>query len=115
LRVLLETGAPHSALEWLKRASSLFPSRLLTELCGHGHPGDARAIEQLVNLARLARVPPVVAVNTAGAKTDPRIGRYEVRSVMDETVRAYIPPPFEPSLRMTHCLQALLGQGTEPL
>ena len=61
LRVLLEGGVPHSALEWLKRASSLFPSRLLVELCGHNRPGDARAIGQLVNLSRLARVPPVVA------------------------------------------------------
>ena len=45
---------------------------------------------------------------------NPRIGRYETRTVMEESVRAYIPPllPPEPAILMTPKLQALLERAT---
>lgn len=45
---------------------------------------------------------------------NPRIGRYETRTVMNESVRAYIPPllPPEPAILMTPKLQALLERAT---
>lgn len=45
---------------------------------------------------------------------NPRLGRYETRSVMGESVRAYMPPllPPVPELDMTPRLQALLERAT---
>ncbi len=45
---------------------------------------------------------------------NPRLGRYETRSVMGESVRAYMPPllPPVPELNMTPRLQALLERAT---
>jgi error-prone DNA polymerase len=57
LRTLLETNAPHSALEWLSRAAETFPGRTLVELSSHARPGDARMLGRLAQLARTARVP----------------------------------------------------------
>ena len=69
LRTLLETGQPHSALEWLRSLAEIAPSRVFLEVSTHRREGEARMVSRLFSLAKTARVPTVVTNDVRYATT----------------------------------------------
>jgi error-prone DNA polymerase len=61
LRAKLEAQENHTALEWLKRLKAIMPNRMFVEISSHHHPGDARMVSRLINLARVAGVPMIAS------------------------------------------------------